>query len=75
MRKHPLDVFSLLAGLIVLGFAIAYLIGAYSSYRLDERVVLPLLLVGLGGAGLIVAITGQRRADRLVATSDETIGD
>ncbi len=75
MRKHPLDVFSLLAGLIVLGFAVAYLIGAYSGYRLDERAVLPLLLVGLGGAGLIAAITGQRRADHLVAISEETVSD
>ena len=75
MRKHPLDVFSLLSGLVVLGFAVAYVIGAYSGYRLDERAVLPLLLVGLGGAGLIAAITGQRRSDRLAAVSDQGVSD
>jgi hypothetical protein len=65
VRRHPLDVFSLLSGLVVLAFAIAYLVGAYTDYRLDGRVAVPLLLVGLGVAGLTGAVTAQRRADRL----------
>ena len=52
MRRHPLDVFSLLSGLLVLGFAVAYLVGAATEYRLDARLAVPLLLVGLGAAGL-----------------------
>ena len=64
MRRHPLDVFSLLSGLLVLGFAVAYLVGAATEYRLDARLAVPLLLVGLGAAGLAGALVAQRRSDR-----------
>lgn len=66
MRRHALDVFSLLSGLVVLAFAVAYLLGAYTDYRLDGRLAVPLLLVGLGIAGLAGAVSAQRRADRRV---------
>ena len=72
MRRHPLDVFSLLSGLVVLAFATAYLVGAYTDYRLDGRLAVPLLLVGLGVAGLAGGLTAQRRADtRLDAAADD----
>ena len=64
MRRHPLDVFSLLSGLLVLGFAVAYLVGAATEYRLDARLAVPLLLVGLGAAGLAGALVAQRRSDQ-----------
>ncbi len=64
MRRHPLDLFSLISGLLVLGFAFAYLVGAYTDYRLDARLAFPLLLVGLGAAGLAGALVAQRRSDR-----------
>jgi len=63
VRRHPLDVFSLVSGLLVLGFALAYLIGGYTDYRLDARLAFPLLLVGLGVAGLAGALVAQRRSD------------
>ena len=72
MRRHPLDVFSLLSGLLVLGFAIAYLVGAATEYRLDARLAVPLLLVGLGAAGLAGALVAQRRSDRAVDESRTT---
>lgn len=71
MRKHPLDLFSLLSGLLILGFAVAYLVGAVTEYRLDGRLAFPLLLVGLGGAGLAGALAAQRRSDREVASRQE----
>jgi hypothetical protein len=72
VRKHSLDLFSLLAGLLVTGFAVAYLIGAYTDIRMDARLVLPLVLVGLGLAGLAGAMSAQRRSDRrLAAAGDE----
>ncbi|MBI1351315.1 MAG: hypothetical protein GC156_09370 [Actinomycetales bacterium] len=64
MRKHSLDVFSLLSGLLVVAFAVAYLAGAITDYRLDGRLAFPLLLVGLGVAGLVGALVAQRRSDR-----------
>ena len=66
MRRHSLDLFSLLSGLLVIGFAIAYFVGAFTEYRLDARLAFPLLLVGLGIAGLAGALAAQRRADRQV---------
>ena len=71
MRKHPLDLFSLLSGLLVLGFAIAYLVGAVTEFRLDGRLAFPLLLVGLGGAGLAGALAAQRRSDRALESAQE----
>jgi hypothetical protein len=73
VRKHPLDLFSLLAGLLVAGFAIAYLVGAYTDIRMDARLVLPLVLVGLGLAGLAGAMSAQRRADRRLAGSGSNV--
>lgn len=67
MRKHPLDLFSLISGLLFTGFAIAYIVGAYTDIRLDARLALPLALVGLGLAGLAGAMVAQRRADRQLA--------
>ena len=64
MRRHRLDLFSLLSGLLIVGFAIAYLVGGFTEYRLDGRLAFPLLLVGLGIAGLAGAIVAQRRSDR-----------
>ena len=69
MRRHPLDVFSLLSGLLILGFALAYLVGAATEYRLDARLAVPLLLVGLGAAGLAGALVAQRRSDRALQDS------
>ncbi len=73
MRKHPLDLFSLLAGLLMTGFAIAYLVGAYTDVRMDARLVLPLVLVGLGLAGLAGAMSAQRRSDRRLAGSGSDV--
>lgn len=66
MRRHSLDLFSLLSGLLIIGFAVAYLIGGFTDYRLDARLAFPLLLVGLGIAGLAGAMAAQRRSDRQV---------
>ena len=70
MRRHPLDLFSLLSGLVIVGFAIAYFIGAYIDFRLDARLAFPILLVGLGGAGLAGALAAQRRSDRAVEDAE-----
>jgi hypothetical protein len=74
VRKHPVDLFSLLSGLLFTGFAIAYVIGAYSDIRLDGRLVVPLVLVGLGVAGLVGSLVAQRRSDRRVAAGADGDG-
>ncbi len=72
MRRHSLDVFSLLSGLLVLSFAVAYLVGAVTDFRLDGRLAFPLLLVGLGVAGLAGALVAQRRSDRQLDAGIDT---
>jgi cytochrome c oxidase subunit IV len=75
VRKHPIDLFSLISGLLFTGLAVAYIVGAYTDIRLDARLALPLALVGLGLAGLAGAMVAQRRADRrLTADAPEVAG-
>jgi hypothetical protein len=52
VRRHELDLASLVAGVVFIGIAVAYLVGAYTRVRIDAGWVLPIGLVGLGLAGL-----------------------
>ncbi len=67
MRRHPIDVFSLIAGLLFASLSISYIVSAYTTWRLDARLIVPLLLVGLGIGGLAAALVAQRRADKRYA--------
>jgi multisubunit Na+/H+ antiporter MnhB subunit len=60
---------SFIAGLVFAGMAVAYVIGAYTDFRLDPRLALPIALVGVGLAGLAASLLAQRRSDRRI---DET---
>lgn len=64
MRRHDLDATSLVAGLVFVGLAVAYLIGAFTSTRIDAGWTIPIALVGLGLAGLAGSIVRVRRMDR-----------
>ncbi len=57
MRRHELDWASLLAGLVVLGVAATWFVGRYTDVDLDPAWVLPGILIGLGGAGLVASVT------------------
>jgi hypothetical protein len=74
VRKHPFDLVSCVAGLLFTALAAAYIVGAYTDVRLDPRLVLPLVLVGLGVAGLAASLLAQRRSDAALATSGPTSG-
>jgi hypothetical protein len=52
MRRHELDLTSLVAGLVFVGIAVAYLVGEYADVHVNAGWVLPLGLIGLGLAGL-----------------------
>ena len=71
MRQHPFDLLSLVAGLLFVGLAAAYIVGAYSDVRMEPQYVFPLVLVVLGLAGLAGSILGQRRSDTQVAAAAE----
>jgi hypothetical protein len=65
MRRHPLDLTSLLAGLVLVSIGVAYLVSALTDQRLDPRWMLPIALIGLGVAGLAGSLTrgGRDRAE------------
>ncbi|MEI6361382.1 MAG: hypothetical protein WCP95_04555 [Actinomycetes bacterium] len=71
MRKHSFDLVSCIAGLLFVGLAIAYIVGAYTDIRIDPRLALPLVLVGLGVAGLAASLLAQHRSNQAVAEADE----
>lgn len=71
MRRHELDLVALIAGLIFTGLAVAYVVGAYTDLRLDPRYVFPLVVIGLGVAGLAASIVGQRRTDQAALAAAE----
>jgi hypothetical protein len=77
VRRHDLDLTSLVAGLVFVGIAVAYLVGAYTKVRIDAGWVLPFGLVGLGLAGLGGTLrAGLRSGDQdSVTTSDHAPGD
>ena len=63
MRRHEFDLASFVAGLVFAGVAGAYLIGAFTSVRVDATWVLPLALIGLGVAGLANSLRVGLRGD------------
>ena len=52
MRRHPLDLTSLIAGLVFVGVAVAYLVGTWTGTHVGAGWLLPVVLIGLGLAGL-----------------------
>lgn len=61
MKRHETDLTSLVAGLTFCGIAIAYLLGELVGRGLDLRWVVPILLIGLGVAGLTGTLLGSHR--------------
>jgi hypothetical protein len=56
VRRHELDLTSLIAGLVFVGVAVAYLVGTYTDTRIGAGWLLPIALIGLGLAGLAGAV-------------------
>ena len=63
MKRHPLEPLSLISGVVFLAFALVYLMGESLDITVSPAISLPLLVVGLGGAGIVAAIVGQQRVD------------
>ena len=72
MRRHDLDVFSLVAGLVFLAIAVGHVVDETSSVSLDGRWVAPLALLALGAAGLASAL---RRSQPVAAGAPVTGGE
>jgi hypothetical protein len=62
VRKHDLDLTSLIAGIVFVVIAAAYLVGVYTDVHIGAGWVLPVALIGLGAAGLAGSVRrGLRR--------------
>ncbi|MFD4537358.1 hypothetical protein ACFWNL_04065 [Kitasatospora sp. NPDC058397] len=67
MRKHRLDLFSLIAGALFSTIAVVYLVAALNDQAVNGRIVIPVtfIVLGLGGlAGAVAAVTRRGRTDR-----------
>ena len=60
MRRHDLDLVSLITGAIFALVAGTHLVGAATGDSLDPLWLAPVLLIGLGIAGLAGALRGGR---------------
>lgn len=64
-RRHPLDIASLVFGLIFLG-----IVAAWGLFELDvvsgadSAWILPMVLIGAGALGVVLAATKERRTRR-----------
>jgi hypothetical protein len=60
MRRHALDVVSLVAGLVFIAIAIVGLSDWSWNFSLDARWILPVVLIGVGLIGLSAVLSRSR---------------
>ena len=63
MRRHDLDLLSLIAGAVFALVALASLVGAATDESVDLGWLAPVVLIGLGIAGLTGALRSGRTRD------------
>jgi hypothetical protein len=66
MNRHPLDIFSLGAGIAFLALATTFLLGQWVDVGFSGALVFPILLVVLGALGISAAMRAQRNNDEAV---------
>ena len=72
MKRHDLDLFSLVAGLVFLAVAIGHLLDVASGLDVNGQYVAPVALVTIGIASLAAVL---RNGDRTKPAADEAPGD
>lgn len=63
MKRHELDLVSLIAGTVFLLVAVTHLVGAATDATVDLGWLFPVALLGLGVAGLAGALRGRPGRD------------
>jgi hypothetical protein len=56
VRRHRLDLFSLVTGVAFVAVAVLYLLESAGVVRIDGQLVIPLVLIALGVGGLAAAL-------------------
>jgi cytochrome c-type biogenesis protein CcmH/NrfF len=72
VRKHALDWFSLLAGLVFVTVAIVHLAAASTTHDTDVRWVFPVAMV-LVGLGSLISLVRRDRDQQLVERPDQQL--
>ena len=72
MRRHDLDLTSLICGVVFLLVAGTHLVAASSGEEINLAWLFPVLLVGLGVAGLAGALRSGNRPDDPAPVEDGT---
>jgi hypothetical protein len=75
VRRHELDVASLLGGLLFVLVAAGFLVAEATEARLDPDWVVPAILVGVGAVGLVAVTIGARDGDGDGARDGDGDGD
>jgi len=71
MNRHPVDIFSLGAGLAFLVSALAFVVEDQLTWGINGAIVFPLLLVVLGVLGIWAAIRAQRTNDAELRAAED----
>lgn len=67
MKRHELDLTSLISGAIFIAVGVVFLIDISADYSLRPRWIAALVLLGLGAAGLATSHRTRRSAQPAVA--------
>lgn len=67
MRKHRLDLFSLVAGALFAVIAVLYLVASLNDLSVNGRIVIPVTFIVLGTGGLAGAVLAMSRRGRTEA--------
>ncbi|AXI77971.1 hypothetical protein [Peterkaempfera bronchialis] len=70
MKRHEVDIFSLIAGLTFTAIAVVYLIASLNDRSVNGHIVIPVALIALGTAGLAGAVARMARRNRQAAAAE-----
>ena len=73
MERHPLDLVSLLGGLLFMGLGAAFLFDALNWWSADVTWVPPIVLIVLGLAGVLSTVGRPRPVETVADTPDVDI--
>jgi hypothetical protein len=62
MKRHDIDVISLVSGLLFAGLGAVFALHALDVFSIDVRVVAPVVLIVLGIGGIAAALTSSARS-------------